>query len=610
MSGPPRRIMISSVMREFKEEREAIKNAIISSGNYPLMAEHRLSGGYVMEEIEKMVQDADCYIGVFRKSWGDVPADDNPHALSVTAIEFKLAKERNIPMRIFVSEDEDRDPRLEEFLRTVGDFRGKWLIRYDSIVDLSSKAGISIRDMTEQLSDAPLDLNSLKAAISRHSYASVSRIKDTVHEIYEKPPQFDFVENATEQGNVWLVGERGIGKSVVLKKIVEKNIVERKSVLFLRSEDILECGGLDKALERVCDTSLHDALELFGESETLLLIIDSVEAIHRNPTAWQNFSECVLKAMDKPAARIVFSIRRSDYFAFKDNFPAEWGREVVLNGLTREQVCRILDAMQVGADDSLLKTLRLPFYLELLDSLAGRFDASDLRPLSTTTKFIKFHYQKMVCGDPTPTDLGRDKEKLLSHLADNMLQSKRLKLHYMHTASPEFKSLRSDGIILDDGTFVQFFHQLYFDLIMSMKILDSESVAHYLRNMGEEPFLRSTVLFLLSYLRSEDFDLYKTSMRDIIRDVGVEDYWKRLAVAFVGELKGLDAAEAAFAADLLGADRSLRPYFLESAIENKNGDWLEKWDDSVFADWSKDGDFRHGDLLTTYLSAAHGWLDE
>ena len=610
MSDPPRRIMISSVMRELKEEREAIKNAVISSGNYPLMAEHHLSGGYVMEEIKNMVKNADCYIGIFRKSWGEVPADDNPHALSVTAIEFELAKKRGIPMLIFKSEDEDRDPRLKEFLRKVGDFRGKWFIRYVSIADLSSKAGISIPDMTKQLSGAPTDLDSIKAAMSRHSYSSVSRIKDTVHEIYQKPTQFDLIENMTEQGNVWLVGERGIGKSVVLKKIVAEKLNEKKNVLFLRSEDILEYGGLDKALERVCGASLHDALELFGESETLLLIIDSVEAIHRNPTAWQNFSECVLKAMDKPVARIVFSIRRSDYFAFKDNFPAEWGREVILDGLTREQVCRILDAMQVRADDSLLPTLQLPFYLELLDSLAGRFDASDLHLLSAKTKFIKFHYQKIVCGDPTPTNLGRDKEKLLSHLADNMLQSKRLKLHYMHTASPEFKSLRSDGIILDDGTFVQFFHQLYFDFIMSMKILDSESVAHYLKNMGEEPFLRSTVLFLLSYLRSEDFDLYKTSMRDLVLDAGVEDYWKRLAVAFVGELKGLDAAEAAFAADLLGADRSLRQYFLESAIENKNGDWLEKWDDSVFDDWSKDRDFRHGDLLTTYLSAARGWSDE
>ena len=269
-----------------------------------------------------------------------------------------------------------------------------------------------------------------------------------------------------------------------------------------------------------------------------------------------------------------------------------------------------MDAMQVEMDDTMFEILKHPFYLEILDSLVGKSGTGDLHLLSTKAQFIKFHYKKIVCGDPAPTGLDRDKEKLLSHLADKMMQSKRLKLHYMHTASPEFKSLRSDGIILDDSTFVQFFHQLYFDFIMSMKILDSESVADYLKNIGEEPFLRSTALFLLSYLHSEDFDLYKTSIKDLILDVGVEDYWKRLAVAFIGQLKDLDAAEEKFVADLLGADQSFRQYFLESAIENKNGDWLRKWGDSVFVDWSKDRDFRHGDLLTTYLSMAHGWLYE
>lgn len=602
--------MVSSVMREFEEEREAIKNAVISSGNYPLMAEHRLSGGYVMEEIEKMVKDADCYIGVFRERWGDVPKDNNPHNLSVTAIEFEIAQARGIPMRIFVSDAEERDSRLEEFLSRVGNSAGKWFIRYDSIADLFSKIGISIREMTEQLSDTPLDLDSIKAAISKHSYASVSRIKDTVHEIYQKPTQFDLIENMTEQGNVWLVGERGIGKSVVLKKMVEKKLNEQKNVLFLRSEDILEYGGLDKALEHVCGTSLRGMLEMFVEPERLLLIIDSVEAIHRNSNAWQNFFVCISKTVDTPAMRIVFSIRQSDYFAFKESFLPDWGAEVVLEGLTDAQVRHILNAMQVETDAAMLKILKHPFYLEILDSLVNRFGVDDLHLLSNKAKFIRFHYEQIVCGDPSLTDHGQDREDFLSKMADDMLRFKRLKLHYMHAASPEFKSLRSDGIIVDDGTFVQFFHQLYFDFITSMKIIDSGSVAAYLKSTGNEPFLRSTVMFLLSYLHSEDFDLYEASMRDLIRDAGVDDYWKHLAITFVGQLNGLHDGEEELVVDLLDASPSFPLYFLKSAIENKNAYWLTKRGDSVFANWSKDGNFRHADLLASYISKAPRWLDE
>lgn len=608
--GPPRRIMISSVMRAFAREREAIKNMVIMSGNYPVMAEYRLSGRSVIGELEQMVEDSDCYIGVFSERWGDVPADNNPGRLSMTAMEFELAKTKGIPMRIFVSSAEKRDPELQEFLDRVGDSAGKWFIRYDSDADLFSRMAISIRDMVEQMDDDVKDFGSVTAAMSRHSSESVSRIKDSVHEIHQKPAQFDSVEILAEKGNVWLVGERGIGKSVVLKKLVEKKIAERKNVLFLRSEDILHYGGLDGAVNHVCDTSLEGALKMFGESDKLLLIIDSVEAIHRNTGAWDNFTKCVFNVLTKPELKIVFSIRQSDYFAFRESFPSEWGKETILSGFTDKQICKTLDAMQVSVPKSMFGILRHPLYLDMLDSMSSRVGDGDLHLLSTRAKFIKLHYKKTVCNDPTSNERGTEREEFLSMLANRMLESKRLKLHYMNAASPEFKSLRSDGIIVDDGTFVQFFHQLYFDFIMSMKIINSGSIVGYLKDVGAEPFLRSTVQFMLSYLHGEDFGLYESTMRSVARDAGVANYWKRVAIRFVGQLDALHCGDEDLAAELLGADTSFPKYFLESAIESKNTRWLSMWEDSIFVEWSKDGDFLHGTLLTKYISMASRWSDE
>lgn len=610
VSGPPRRIMVSSVMREFEAEREAIKNVVLMSGNYPVMAESRLSGLSVMEEVKKMVDDSDCYVGVFSERWGDVPSDDNPGRLSVTAMEFELAKTKGIPMRIFVSGAEKRDPGLQAFLDRVGDSMGRWFIRYDSAADLFLKIGISVCGLVEEIHDTPLNLNLIKVAMSRHNSVSVSGIKDSVHQIYQEPAQFGLVDDLVEKENMWLVGERGIGKSVVLKKLVAKKMAERKNVLFLRSEDILHYGGLDGAVNHVCGTSLEGALEMFGESDRLLLIVDSVEAIHRSPGAWGNFTKCVFNVLAKPGLKMVFSIRQSDYLAFGESFPPEWGTEIVLSGFTDEQIRKTLDAMRVGVDKSMFRILRHPFYLEILDSMAAKLGDNDLHLLSTRAKFIKLHYQRMVCDDQMPSEHVHAREEFLSVLANRMFKSKRLKLHYMNAASPEFRSLRSDGIIADDGTFVQFFHQLYFDFIMSMKIIDSGSVADYLKNAGSEPFLRSTVQFMLSYLHSEDFDLYESSMRDLIRDAGVGEYWKRVAVRFMGQLIVLRDGEEDLVTELLGADTSFTRYFLESAIESKNPHWLSLWADSVFVEWSKDKNFPHGALLAEYVNGASRWSDE
>lgn len=610
VSSPTRRIMISSVMREFEAEREAIKNVVLMSGNHPVMAENRLSGLSVMEEVKRMVDDSDCYVGVFSERWGDVPPDNNPCKLSMTAMEFELAKTKGIPMRIFVSGAEKRDPELQAFLDRVGDSMGRWFIRYDSAADLFLKIGISVCRLVEEIHGTPRNLNSIKAAMSRHNSVSVSGIKDNVHQIYQEPAQFGLVDDLAEKENMWLVGERGIGKSVVLKKLVAKKMAERKNVLFLRSEDILHYGGLDGAVNYVCGTSLESALKMFGESDKLLLIVDSVEAIHRSPGAWENFTKCVFNVLGKPELRIAFSIRQSDYLAFGESFPPEWGTEIVLAGFTDDQIRRTLDAMQVSVDKSMFQILKHPFYLEILDSMAAKLGGNDLHLLSTRAKFIKLHYQRMVCDDQMSPEHVHAREEFLSMLADRMLKSKRLKLHYMNAASPEFKSLRSDGIITDDGTFVQFFHQLYFDFIMSMKIIDSGSVADYLKSVGGEPFLRSTVQFMLSYLHSEDFDLYESSMRGLIRDASVGEYWKRVAVRFMGQLRIVHDGEEDLVTELLDADASFTRYFLESAIESKNAHWLSLWDDSVLVEWAKDKNSPHGALLAEYVNGASRWSDE
>ena len=79
-----------------------------------------------------MVDDSDCYIGIFHKEWGLIPPRDNPLGLSVTAIEYERAKSRNIPRLILVSTLE-KQPELQKFLGTIGDYYdGEFFHRYDT----------------------------------------------------------------------------------------------------------------------------------------------------------------------------------------------------------------------------------------------------------------------------------------------------------------------------------------------------------------------------------------------------------------------------------------------------------------------------------------------
>ncbi len=113
-------VFISSVMRDFAEERETAKDAIESLGLKAVMAETAAASADPSKTaLLGLVETSDVVVLVLPGRYGYIGASGR----SPTEEEFNHAVKVGKPILVFVQEDVDRDPKQQAFIARV---RGTW----------------------------------------------------------------------------------------------------------------------------------------------------------------------------------------------------------------------------------------------------------------------------------------------------------------------------------------------------------------------------------------------------------------------------------------------------------------------------------------------------
>ena len=102
------------------------------------------------QAIEKRIETCNIYIGVFDRRWGQIPTINNPEKLSVTAIEYKKARELGLARLVLVSSAE-KEPELQNFLKSISTFEtGNWHHRYNDLIQLTAIVSLAIVVVTRR----------------------------------------------------------------------------------------------------------------------------------------------------------------------------------------------------------------------------------------------------------------------------------------------------------------------------------------------------------------------------------------------------------------------------------------------------------------------------
>ncbi len=121
MAVRPLRIFVSSVRRGLEEERDALRGLVLALGHVPVRFEDFTAQGVPSREAcLQGVESADAYLLLLGPHYGD-PLPDT--GVAPTEEELTVARRRGIPIRVFKKSGVEVEPRQQDFIRRIEEFR-------------------------------------------------------------------------------------------------------------------------------------------------------------------------------------------------------------------------------------------------------------------------------------------------------------------------------------------------------------------------------------------------------------------------------------------------------------------------------------------------------
>lgn len=329
----------------------------------------------------------------------------------------------------------------------------------------------------------------------------------------------------TESHLKLLVGNAGMGKSVVIKKVIQK-----------LGADGIKCFAIkaDKLQTPIGYTSnehlelLRNTFASLNQEKRAVLIIDQIDAFSQYINSDRNKLENIITLVklfsgDKKLrnVRIIISCRSFDLDF--DPKLSLLGREpqIKLGLLDKEDVEKVLDRLQVGLykelDDKTKSVLQTPQHLNLFCRVYAKNEKKEY--YSITELYDELWLQT----------IGLAESKINKEAAERILYGLALKIYDDETLTPQWDNdtselkeanyLISEGIIEKTGNRATFFHQSMYDYVFA-RYYTKEKRSLIQDLMAEKKhqglFVRSTINFILDYERAKNIKQYKEDVKAIL----------------------------------------------------------------------------------------------
>lgn len=322
-----------------------------------------------------------------------------------------------------------------------------------------------------------------------------------------------------------LVGNAGMGKSVVIRKTIQR-----------LEKDGIKCFAIkaDKLQPPVGYTSnehlelLRNTFASLNKEKRSVLVIDQIDAlsqyINSDRSKLENITVLIkLFSDDKNMrnVRIIVSCRSFDLDF--DPKLSLLGREpkIKLGLLAKEDVEKVLDRLKVGLykelDDKTKTVLQTPQHLNLFCRVYAKNEKKDY--YSITELYDELWLQT----------IGLAESKINKEVAERILYDLALKIYDDETLTPQWdydtselieaNYLISEGIIEQIDNRATFFHQSMYDYVFARYYKkEKRSLIQDLlaKEKHQGIFMRSTVNFVLDYERAKNEKQFKEDVKTIL----------------------------------------------------------------------------------------------
>ena len=322
-----------------------------------------------------------------------------------------------------------------------------------------------------------------------------------------------------------LVGNAGVGKSVIIKKVIQK----------LESDDI-KCFAIkaDKLQTPVGFTSnehleqLRNTFSSLIQEKRAVLIIDQIDALSKYINSDRNKIENITTLIkffsndeNLRNVRIIVSCRSFDLEFDPKLSILGYEPQIKLGLLEKEDVEKVLDRLKVGLykelDEKTISVLQTPQHLNLLCRVYRKNERKDY--CSITDLYDELWLQV----------IGLAEAKINKGIAEKILYDLALKIYDDETLTPQWdydtselkeaNYLISEGIIEETDNRATFFHQSMYDYVFA-RFYTKEKRSLIQDLLAEKKhqglFVRTTVNFVLDYERAKNIKQYKEDVKTIL----------------------------------------------------------------------------------------------
>jgi hypothetical protein len=397
---------------------------------------------------------------------------------------------------------------------------------------------------------SPLDFEKLKRSFTKASYF-LSDVKN----FFEKKPESHINRKETKQIVDWvstdlkngqknllvLEGDKGMGKSVILKDVYEQLVAENHIVLGIKADKYYATKPKELESKIFLDDDIRFS-RIIGALNTykhqLVVIIDQLDALSQtlssNREYIQTYNRIVNELIDEKNIRIIISSRSFDlkYDAELSIYKSNKYTNIKTSLLDETNVISTLQKFDVNCSiKKVIKLLQTPNQLEVFCKLPNKNKIS-LDTLSSLKDLYDALWESLI----TPNSNLKLSE-LLCTISVEMYESQQIVVSDLFSDKyyPEVQYLLSNQLIIKDESKIQFFHQTFYDYCFSRQFVEKgKDIFKYLNENEQNLEVRSVIKMVFEYLREYDHKRYILSVNSILKSSKYRFHIKSLVISNLG----------------------------------------------------------------------------
>lgn len=380
------------------------------------------------------------------------------------------------------------------------------------------------------------------------------------------------------QKNVFILeGEKGYGKTVILKDLLSKLKQSNTNVLGIKADKYYASDRieLEKKIFQKENISIEKIVQLYkNENKTLVIVIDQLDALSQtlstNREFIQTYNRLISDLSFHPNVRIVISTRSYDlnYDAELSIYKSNKYSKIKITGISKEKVQEVLLKYGINnCSEKLLELLTVPNHLDIFCRLPSKINIDTLSSLKDLYDAL---WKQLIY---TKSEL--QLKSILYKIAGGMYKNQQITISniFENQYSEEINYLKSNNLLIENNNELQFFHQTFYDYTFSRQFVENKkSLSNYINENKQSLYVRSIIKMVTEYYREYDHDEYCKTITKLIISSKFRFHIKTLVITSLGDVKNPTNKEKNIVSKFILTDFDLARVFINSIFSLG---WLE-----------------------------------